>query len=213
MAQIDVVVPAERGGHEGHGTALVQGRRRCRSQGRAAARARDRQGHRGNSLAGDRQARRDPEAAQRGSPAGSDPRARADRGRHPRRQPRSGERRRCSRAGCPRPRRRPSAARQPARAQPLSPAVRRLLNDMRCRARADRGSGRDGRITVQDVERHLDQKTLEASASGDARHHGENAPAPGGSRVPRRRAAACRTRRCAGGWPSTWRAVSRRRRT
>ena len=37
--------------------ALVQGRRRCGPQGRAAARARDRQGHRGNSVAGQRRAR------------------------------------------------------------------------------------------------------------------------------------------------------------
>ncbi|MGA2399931.1 MAG: 2-oxo acid dehydrogenase subunit E2, partial [Steroidobacteraceae bacterium] len=52
--------------------------------------------------------------------------------------------------------------------QPLSPAVRRLLNEHALTAQDLKGSGRDGRITVQDVERHIDQKTLEAPASGDA---------------------------------------------
>jgi 2-oxoglutarate dehydrogenase E2 component (dihydrolipoamide succinyltransferase) len=52
--------------------------------------------------------------------------------------------------------------------QPLSPAVRRLLNEHALTAQDLKGSGRDGRITVQDVERHIDQKTLEAPAADDA---------------------------------------------
>jgi 2-oxoglutarate dehydrogenase E2 component (dihydrolipoamide succinyltransferase) len=51
--------------------------------------------------------------------------------------------------------------------QPLSPAVRRLLHEHALSAQELKGSGRNGRITVQDVERHLDQRTHEASAAGD----------------------------------------------
>jgi len=56
----------------------------------------------------------------------------------------------------------------PEGGQPLSPAVRRLLNDHALSAQELKGSGRNGRITVQDVERHLDRKSLAPSASGDA---------------------------------------------
>jgi 2-oxoglutarate dehydrogenase E2 component (dihydrolipoamide succinyltransferase) len=52
--------------------------------------------------------------------------------------------------------------------QPLSPAVRRLLNDHALSAQDLKGSGRRGRITVQDVERFLDRKPAEPGASGDA---------------------------------------------
>ena len=52
--------------------------------------------------------------------------------------------------------------------QPLSPAVRRLLNDHALSAQDLTGSGRNGRITVQDVERFLDRRSTEPAASGDA---------------------------------------------
>jgi 2-oxoglutarate dehydrogenase E2 component (dihydrolipoamide succinyltransferase) len=52
--------------------------------------------------------------------------------------------------------------------QPLSPAVRRLLNDHALSAEELKGSGRNGRITVQDVERFLDRKSPEPAATGDA---------------------------------------------
>jgi 2-oxoglutarate dehydrogenase E2 component (dihydrolipoamide succinyltransferase) len=64
-----------------------------------------------------------------------------------------------------------AAAREPASqdgAQPLSPAVRRLLNDHALSAEELTGSGRNGRITVQDVERFLDRKSHESAATGDA---------------------------------------------
>jgi 2-oxoglutarate dehydrogenase E2 component (dihydrolipoamide succinyltransferase) len=51
--------------------------------------------------------------------------------------------------------------------QPLSPAVRRLLNDHALSAEELKGSGRNGRITVQDVERFLDRKSPEPAATGD----------------------------------------------
>jgi 2-oxoglutarate dehydrogenase E2 component (dihydrolipoamide succinyltransferase) len=71
----------------------------------------------------------------------------------------------------------PSRAAAPASAQssgpqegsqPLSPAVRRLLNDHALSAQELKGSGRNGRITVQDVQRHVEQKALEAPAPDDA---------------------------------------------
>ena len=64
-----------------------------------------------------------------------------------------------------------AAAGEPASqdgAQPLSPAVRRLLNDHALSAEELTGSGRNGRITVQDVERFLDRKSHEPAATGDA---------------------------------------------
>ena len=56
----------------------------------------------------------------------------------------------------------------PEGGQPLSPAVRRLLNDHALSAQELKGSGRNGRITVQDVERFLDRRSTEPAASGDA---------------------------------------------
>ena len=52
----------------------------------------------------------------------------------------------------------------------LSPAVRRLLNEHALGAQELKGSGRAGRITVQDVERHLGQKAAGVSPppAGDA---------------------------------------------
>jgi 2-oxoglutarate dehydrogenase E2 component (dihydrolipoamide succinyltransferase) len=44
----------------------------------------------------------------------------------------------------------------------LSPAVRRLLNEHALSAQQLKGSGRDGRITVQDVDRHLAERPAEA---------------------------------------------------
>jgi 2-oxoglutarate dehydrogenase E2 component (dihydrolipoamide succinyltransferase) len=49
----------------------------------------------------------------------------------------------------------------------LSPAVKRLLSEHALAAQELKGSGRNGRITVQDVERHLGQKPA-AAASGAA---------------------------------------------
>ena len=66
-----------------------------------------------------------------------------------------------------------AAAAQPAAtsesSEILSPAVKRLINEHALSAHELKGSGRNGRITVQDVERHLEQKP--AAAAG--------APAPG----------------------------------
>jgi 2-oxoglutarate dehydrogenase E2 component (dihydrolipoamide succinyltransferase) len=56
----------------------------------------------------------------------------------------------------------------------LSPAVKRLLGEHALSAHELKGSGRNGRITVQDVERHLDQKP--AAAPGAA---APGAAAPG----------------------------------
>ena len=63
-----------------------------------------------------------------------------------------------------------AAAAQPAAAQDtgemLSPAVRRLLGEHALSASELKGSGRNGRITVQDVERHVGQKPVAAAPSG-----------------------------------------------
>ena len=50
--------------------------------------------------------------------------------------------------------------------------MRRLLNEHALSAHELKGSGRDGRITVQDVERHLDQKRR-ARCGGRRRHRGD----------------------------------------
>ncbi len=63
----------------------------------------------------------------------------------------------------------------------LSPAVRRLLNEHALSAHEMKGSGRQGRITVQDVERHLDQKSARASAAVAAGGAAAGAVAPGGA--------------------------------
>ena len=54
-----------------------------------------------------------------------------------------------------------------AGSQQLSPAVRRLLDDHALSAQELQGSGRNGRITVQDVERFLDRKSSAPGATGD----------------------------------------------
>jgi 2-oxoglutarate dehydrogenase E2 component (dihydrolipoamide succinyltransferase) len=121
-------------------------------------------------------------------------------------------------AGAADPRRTTAAApaQSPASQQgseTLSPAVRRLLNEHALAAHELKGSGRNGRITVQDVERHLDQKPAAApgaAAAGAAapsdvdatakmrRPPGVAALAAGGRRVPhsavRRRVAEHMTR-------------------
>lgn len=51
----------------------------------------------------------------------------------------------------------------------LSPAVRRLLNEHALSAQQLKGSGRNGRITVQDVDRHLAQRPAEVLGAADAR--------------------------------------------
>ncbi len=63
----------------------------------------------------------------------------------------------------------------------LSPAVRRLLNEHALSAHELKGSGRQGRITVQDVERHLDQKSGGASGAASAGAAAPGAAVPGGA--------------------------------
>jgi 2-oxoglutarate dehydrogenase E2 component (dihydrolipoamide succinyltransferase) len=60
----------------------------------------------------------------------------------------------------------------------LSPAVRRLLNEHALAAHELKGSGRNGRITVQDVERHLDQKPAAAPRAAAAGAAAPGAAAP-----------------------------------
>jgi 2-oxoglutarate dehydrogenase E2 component (dihydrolipoamide succinyltransferase) len=50
----------------------------------------------------------------------------------------------------------------PAADQPLSPAVRRLLKEHALEPSDIDGSGRDGRITAQDIARHLGQETQDS---------------------------------------------------
>jgi 2-oxoglutarate dehydrogenase E2 component (dihydrolipoamide succinyltransferase) len=102
-------------------------------------------------------------------------------------------------AGAADPKRTAAAAATQSRALPeggeiLSPAVRRLHTAHALSAHELKGSGRNGRITVQDIERHLDQKPAAAAgaaAAGDAdttarmrRPPGVAALAADGRRVP-----------------------------
>jgi 2-oxoglutarate dehydrogenase E2 component (dihydrolipoamide succinyltransferase) len=66
----------------------------------------------------------------------------------------------------------------------LSPAVRRLLNEHALSAHELKGSGRSGRITVQDVERHLEQKPAAAPAAAAP---GAAAPSDGDATAKMRR--------------------------
>jgi 2-oxoglutarate dehydrogenase E2 component (dihydrolipoamide succinyltransferase) len=61
----------------------------------------------------------------------------------------------------------------------LSPAVKRLLSEHALSAHELKGSGRNGRITVQDVERHLDQKPAAASRAAVPAAAAPGAAAPG----------------------------------
>jgi 2-oxoglutarate dehydrogenase E2 component (dihydrolipoamide succinyltransferase) len=79
-----------------------------------------------------------------------------------------------SEAGPAEPERTAASARAQSPASPeggevLSPAVRRLLDEHALSAQQLKGSGRNGRITVQDVERHLAQRPAEALGAADAR--------------------------------------------
>jgi 2-oxoglutarate dehydrogenase E2 component (dihydrolipoamide succinyltransferase) len=58
----------------------------------------------------------------------------------------------------------PAAAR--AAGELLSPAVKRLLSEHALSTQELKGSGRDGRITVQDVERHLGQRPAAPAGAG-----------------------------------------------
>jgi 2-oxoglutarate dehydrogenase E2 component (dihydrolipoamide succinyltransferase) len=103
-----------------------------------------------------------------------------------------------------------TAAAAPARpqgsqesAEVLSPAVRRLLDQHALSTHELQGSGRNGRITVQDIERHADQKRTAAAADAETtakmrRPAGVAALAADGARVPhsavRRRVAEHMTR-------------------
>jgi 2-oxoglutarate dehydrogenase E2 component (dihydrolipoamide succinyltransferase) len=73
-------------------------------------------------------------------------------------------------AGAAEPKRAPAAvaAQSPAAQEGgdiLSPAVKRLLGEHALAAHEVKGSGRNGRITVQDVERHLGQKSIDSAAA------------------------------------------------
>ena len=81
----------------------------------------------------------------------------------------------------------------------LSPAVRRLLKEHALSAADVRGTGHEGRITAQDVERHVAAAHVRLHTRRPHRHRP-------------RTARDCRTPPFAGGWPSTWRAVCWRRR-
>jgi 2-oxoglutarate dehydrogenase E2 component (dihydrolipoamide succinyltransferase) len=59
-----------------------------------------------------------------------------------------------------------AAARDPR--QPLSPSVRRLLQEHSLAATDIEGTGRNGRITAQDVTRHVGDGALRDAAVGDA---------------------------------------------
>ena len=52
--------------------------------------------------------------------------------------------------------------------KPLSPSVRRLLSEHKIAAADIDGTGRDGRITAQDVTRHLDAQARTAAAASSA---------------------------------------------
>jgi len=58
-----------------------------------------------------------------------------------------------------------AVARGPAERIRLSPAVRRLLKEHRIDASAIQGTGRDGRITAQDITRHVTARQPPAAAS------------------------------------------------
>ena len=95
--------------------------------------------------------------------------------------------------------RRPTSTGEPASTTAeLTPAVRRLLTEHGLEASAISGTGRGGRITVQDVEAHI--------ASRPTAHP----PTPSRAPIP---AGRCPTPRCAAASPSTWCRASRSRRT
>jgi 2-oxoglutarate dehydrogenase E2 component (dihydrolipoamide succinyltransferase) len=74
------------------------------------------------------------------------------------------------RAGAPgsAPAREPTAARGSESTAELTPAVRRLLTEHGLVASAIRGTGRAGRITVQDVEAHVASRASSSAATGEA---------------------------------------------
>jgi 2-oxoglutarate dehydrogenase E2 component (dihydrolipoamide succinyltransferase) len=82
-------------------------------------------------------------------------------------------------AGAAEPKRATAAAAVPAQAttegsEILSPAVKRLLGEHALSVHEVKGSGRNGRITVQDIERHVGQKSAPGAAP-------TGAAAPGGA--------------------------------
>jgi 2-oxoglutarate dehydrogenase E2 component (dihydrolipoamide succinyltransferase) len=67
------------------------------------------------------------------------------------------------------PKRAAAALEAPAteeRSDALSPAVKRLLSEHALSVQQVKGSGKDGRVTVQDIERHVGQKPAAAAAPG-----------------------------------------------
>jgi 2-oxoglutarate dehydrogenase E2 component (dihydrolipoamide succinyltransferase) len=67
------------------------------------------------------------------------------------------------------PKRAAAALEAPAaeeRSDALSPAVKRLLSEHALSVQQVKGSGKDGRVTVQDIERHVGQKPAPAAAPG-----------------------------------------------
>jgi 2-oxoglutarate dehydrogenase E2 component (dihydrolipoamide succinyltransferase) len=74
--------------------------------------------------------------------------------------------------------------------KPLSPSVRRLLKEHSIAASDIKGTGRDGRITAQDVTRHAADEGRKCAADAEAKPLPARAPAhaptspPGSTRVP-----------------------------
>ena len=109
--------------------------------------------------------------------------------------------RRCSRAAA-----RDRAARRAAPAGRLSPVVRRLLAEHTLdRIRRSRGTGRDGRVTREDVLAHIAQR--------GARRVSRKAPSRQRATSPRRRRRRFRSTTSASAPPSTWRSRGPRCRT
>ncbi len=88
----------------------------------------------------------------------------------------------------------------------LSPSVRRLLHEHGIAAGDINGTGRNGRITAQDVARHV-------SASARVRSARRNASLRARRSIRPQPARSFRTPPSAAGWPSTWRAASTKPRT
>jgi 2-oxoglutarate dehydrogenase E2 component (dihydrolipoamide succinyltransferase) len=84
--------------------------------------------------------------------------------------------------------------------EPLSPSVRRLLREHSIAAGDINGTGRNGRVTAQDVTRHVSQTQVPLRPR--PRSPGPNPP----TRNPRTHW--FRTLPFGGAWPNTWRAVS-----
>lgn len=72
---------------------------------------------------------------------------------------------------------------QPDPTVELSPAVRRLLKEHQLDAAQIKGTGKDGRITHEDVQRYLDFPQGSINSSAHSSVQGESGEAPAGKRV------------------------------